>query len=232
MGYGLGTDIGGLVGSPDASAPLAGQDAGTAPGAPTAQYNAPQAAPQAFSPPPGGYMSADSVGNPVPVDSAGQAVNPGSNLPTSNVPLPPPRPADLGVGQPMQLGPMVGAPNVSAPQISPGNEGPGLPFMGANGLNLNKVFTGVGKIATSAGGGSIGAPSGGAGSGARSFAQSGANEAVKNPQTQNSAPSAPIGQPNAAPWMVLLNNMLFGRNTPISTGQVGQKPPGTTGTLL
>jgi hypothetical protein len=229
MGVGLGTDIGGLDVGTDAygSAPVGGQDAGTAPLAPIMPANAPQATPQAFSPPPGGYMAADSQGNPVPVDSAGNAVNPGTNVPTSNVPLPPPRPADPGVGQPigapMQLG--------SAATPATGNTPSGLPFMGANGLGLNKqTFNGLGKIATAMGGGSTnGAPSGGAGSGARSLAQSGANDAMKNPQMQNSAPSAPIGQPNAAPWMALLNNMLFGRNTPLMTGQVGQKLPRNSG---
>jgi hypothetical protein len=98
--------------------------------------------------------------------------------------------------------------------------------MGANGLGLNKkTFNGIGKIATAMSGGSN--TSGGSGSGARSFAQSGAAEAVKNPQAaQNSSPSAPI--PTAqAPFLALLANMLLGKNGPIMTGQVGQKPPGT-----
>jgi hypothetical protein len=174
-------------------------------------------------------MAADSQGNPVPVDSSGQAVMPGSNLPTSNVPMPPPRPTDLGVGAPMQL---ASAYNPNAPSNPPTGNSPGLPFMGANGFNLQKMFNGAGKIATGLGGGTTLGAAGGAGSGAKSFAQSGAADAVKAPQVaQNSAAGTPLTTAQV-PFLALLTNMLLGKNAPIFTGQVGQKPPGTSGNIF
>lgn len=224
MGVGLGTDIGGVGTDAYGSAPVQANTDPVAPIVPTsapapapqaAPAPAPQAMPQAYSPPPGGYMAADSQGNPVPVDANGNAVNPGTNTPTSPVPL---RPGDQGVGAPMQLG---SAYNPNAPASSPSAA---LPFMGANGLDAKKILVGLGKIGKDAGGGST---SGGAGSGARSFAQSGAAQAIKSPEITQSAPSAPIGGTQAAPWSAMVARAIYGANAPIFTPSVGQKPPGT-----
>jgi hypothetical protein len=72
-----------------------------------------------------------------------------------------------------------------------------------------------------------GSASGGAGTGAKSFAQSGAAEAVKSPSAaQNTSAGTPLATAQV-PFLALLTNMLLGKNAPIFTGQVGQKPPGT-----